>query len=81
MILDSIINVPIYSSSGKVDIIPKNDTFKRIGLFSGMISSRSLEVAIGTSMTLSKIVMLVHYKVSESSKSVGTFILIVKMCT
>ena len=46
-----------------------------------MISTLSLELAIGVSMMLSGNVIIVYYKVSEQSKSVGTFILIVEMCT
>ena len=69
------------SSSGRVDIIPKHTTFDIIPLFFGMISTLSLELAIGTSMVPSENDMLVYYKVSEPSKSVGTCILIVKLCT
>ena len=74
-ISDSIIDIPMTSSSGRVDIIPKNGSFYRITLFFDMISTLSLELAIGTSM------VLVYYKVSEPSKSVGTCILSVKLCT
>ena len=59
----------------------KDATIDVIALFFGMISTLSLELAIGTSMMLSDIVIIVHYKVSETSKSVGAFILIVKLCT
>ena len=59
--------------------MPKNDTLNRITLFFGMVSTLLLEVWIGTSMMLSGIVTLVYYKVSESSKSVVTFILLVKL--
>ena len=80
---DSIIDVPIYTSSGRVDIIPKNGTFNRIILVFDMISISTLplELAIGVSMMLSDIVIIVYYKVSEWSKSVGTCILIVNLCT
>ena len=53
------------SSSGRADIIPKNATLDRITLFWGIISSLSLELAIGVSMVLSGIVVLVYYKVFE----------------
>ena len=59
--------------------MPKNGTFDRIGLFFGMILTLPLEVWIGTSMVPSKLVIPVHYKVSESPKSVVTLILIVKL--
>ena len=78
---DSIIDVPIYTSSGRVDIIPKNGTFNGITLISDMISTFPLELAIGVSMMLSDIVIIVYYKVSEWSKSVGTCILIENLCT
>ena len=61
--------------------MPKKGTFTRIGLFFGMISTLPLELAVGVSMMLSDIVTIVYYKVSEWSKSVGTCILIVKLCT
>ena len=80
-ISDSIIDVPIHGSSGRVDIMPKNGTFSRIVLVFGMISTLPLELAIGTSMMLSEIVIMMYYKVSEPSKSVGTCILSVKLCT
>ena len=44
-----------------------------------MISTLPLELAIGTSMVLPKNVMLLYYKVSELSKSVGTCILMVNL--
>ena len=78
---DSIIDVPIYTSSGKVDIIPKNGTFNRITLVFDMISTLPLELAIGVSMMLSDIVIIVYGKVSEWSKSVVTCILIENLCT
>ena len=61
--------------------MPKNGTFDRITLFFDMISTLPLELAVGVSMMLSDIVTIVYYKVSEWSKSVGTCILIVKLCT
>ena len=78
---DSIIDTPMASSSGRVDIIPKNGTFNRIILVFDMISTLPLELAIGVSMMLSDIVIIVYCKVSEWSKSVGTCILIVNSCT
>ena len=69
------------SSSGRVDIIPKNSVLLPKVVLFGMISTLPLELAIGTSMVLSEIVMLVYYKVSKPSKSVGTCILSVKLCT
>ena len=78
---DSIIVVPVYISSERVDIIPKNGTFNRITLFFDTISTLPLEPAIGVSMMLSDTVIIVYYKVSEWSKSVGTCILIVNLCT
>ena len=69
------------SSSGRVDIIPKNSVLLPKVVLFGMISTLPLELAIGTSMVLSEIVMLVYYKVSEPSKSVGRCILGVKLCT
>ena len=77
---DSIIDVPIYTSSGRVDIIPKNGTSNRITLVFGMISTLPLELAVEVSMMLPDIVIIVYCKVSEWSKSVGTCILIVKLC-
>ena len=62
---DSIIDVPIYTSSGRVDIIPKNGTFNRITLILDMISTLILELAIRVAMMLSDIVIIVYYKVSE----------------
>ena len=79
--LDSTIDVPMASSSGRVDIIPKNSVLLPKVVLFGMISTLPLELAIGTSMVLSEIVILVYYKVSEPSKSVGTCILSVKLCT
>ena len=75
-IADSIIDVPIYTSSERVDIIPKNGTFNRITLVFDMISTLPLEVAVGVAMMLSDIVIIVYLKVSKWSKSLGTCILI-----
>ena len=69
------------SSGGRVDTMLKNYTFYAIVLFFGMILSLTFELAIGTSMMLSDIVIIGYYKVSETSKSVGVFVLIVKLCT
>ena len=80
-ISDSIIDIPMASSNGRVDTMLKNYTFDVIALFFGMILSPPLELGIGTSMMLSDIVIIGYYKVSETSKSVGAFILIVKLCT
>ena len=80
-ISDGTIDVPMASSSGRDNTMLKNCTFDVIALFSGVILSLTLEVAIGTSMMLSDIVMIGYYKISETSKSVGAFILIVKLCT
>ena len=80
-ISDGTIDVPMASSSGRVDTMLKNYTFDVISLFLGMILSLPLELAIGTSMMLSGIVIIWYYKVSETSKSVGACILIVKLCT
>ena len=80
-ISDGTIDVPMASSSGRVDTMLKNYTFDVIALFFGMILSLPLEVAIGTSMLLSEIVIIVYYKVSETSKPVEAFNLIVKLCT
>ena len=78
---DSIIVVPVYISSERVDIIPKNGTFNRIALFFDIISTLPLELAAGVLMMLSDIVIIVYCKVSEWSKSVGAYILIVNSCT
>ena len=56
-------------------IIPSKVTFF------GMISTLPLELWIGTSMMPSEIIIVVHYKVSELSKSVVKLILIVKLST
>ena len=80
-ISDGIIDTPMASLSGIVDAMLKNCTFDVIALFSGVILFLTLELAIGTSMMLSDIVIIGYYKISETSKSVGAFILIVKLCT
>ena len=79
MILNGTIDVPIHTSSERVDIMPKYGTFDRMALFFGMVSTLPLELAIRTSIVLSEIVILVHQKVSEPSKSVVILILIVKL--
>ena len=73
-ILDSTIDVPMASSGGRVDTMPKKYTFDVIVVFFGMILSLPLELAIGTSMMLSDIVILVYHKVSELPKSLRTCI-------
>ena len=45
-----------------------------------MISTLPLEPLIGMSMMLSEIVIMVYYKLSEPSKSVGTCISPVNLC-
>ena len=60
--------------------MPENDTFDGIILVFGMVLTLPLELSTGTSMVPSKIVMLVYYKVSEPSKSVGARILPVNLC-
>ena len=79
-ISDSIIDTSMPSSSGRVDTIPKNSTFNGITLFFDMISTFPLELAVGVSMMLSDIVIIVYYKVSEWSKPVGTSISLVNSC-
>ena len=78
---DSTIDVTVNSSSDRVDIIPKNSVILSKVVLFGMISTLPLELAIGTSMVLSDIVIIWYYKVSEISKSVEAFVLIVKLCT
>ena len=80
-ISDGIIDVPMATSSGRVDAILKNCTFDVIALFFGIILSLPLELAIGMSMMLSDIVIIGYYKISETSKPVGACISIVKLCT
>ena len=63
------------SSSGRVNTIPKTRIIPSKVSFFGMISTLPLELWIGTSMMLSEIVIVVHYKVSEPSKSLGSCIL------
>ena len=60
--------------------MPKNRVIVSKAPFFGMIWTLPLEAWIGTSTVLSDIAMLVYYKVSEASKSVGTCILMVKLC-
>ena len=79
-ISDSIIDTLIANSSGKVDIMSKNSVILLKVPFFGMVSTLQLELAIGTSMVLSDIVIIVYHKVSEWSKSVGTFISPVNLC-
>ena len=79
---DGTIDIPMASSSGRVDAMLKNCTFDVISLFFGMILSFPLELAIGISMMLSDIVITGYYKVPETSKPAGVFVfLIVKLCT
>ena len=80
-ISDSIIDVPMASSSERVDIMPKNRAITSIVAFFSIVSTLPPELGIGTSMMLSDIVIIVYYKVFERSKSVGTSILIVNLCT
>ena len=80
-ISDSIIDVQMASSSERVDIMPKNRAITLIVAFFSMVSTLPPELGIGTSMMLSDIVMIGYYKISETSKSVGAFLLIVKLCT
>ena len=68
-ISNSIIDTPTASSSGRVDIIPKNRPILVKVPFFGMVSTLPLELWIGTSMVLSGIVISMCYKVSEQSKS------------
>ena len=79
-ISDSIIDILMASSSGRVDIMSKNSVILLKVPYSGMISTLPLKLAIGVSMMLSGSVILMYYKVSESSKSVGTSISPVKSC-
>ena len=60
--------------------MPENGTLNRITpLFFDMTSALLLELAVGMSMVLSDIVIILYYKVSEWSKSVGICILIVEL--
>ena len=61
--------------------MPKNRAIPSKVAFFSMISTLPFELLIGTSMVLSEIVMVVYYEVSEPSKSVGTYILVVKSYT
>ena len=77
---DSTIDTPTVSSCERDDIISNNSvSLSKEALFD-MVSTLQVEVAFGTSMVLSDIVMLVYYKVSEQSWSVGACILMVKLC-
>ena len=69
-ILDTTIDVPLVSSNGKVDIMPKNGAITSKVAFFGMISTLPFKLWIGMSTVLSEMVILVYYKVSEPSKSV-----------
>ena len=80
-ISDSTIDTPTVSSCGRDDIISENGVTLSKEAFFGMVSTLQLELAIGMSMMLFDIVILVYYKVSESSKSVVAYILVVKLCT
>ena len=68
------IDVPMASSSGRVDTMLKKYTYDVIALFFGMILPLPLEVATGMSMVLSDIVIIRYYKISQSSKSDGACI-------
>ena len=60
--------------------MPKNKPILQKVSFFGMISTLSLELSVGTSMMLSGIVVLMYYKVSKRSKSLGTCISPLKLC-
>mgnify|MGYP007078374409 CR=1 FL=1 len=60
--------------------MPKNGAIRPKVAFFGMISTLPLELWIEMSMVLSEMVILVYYKVSEPSKSVGTCISHVNLC-
>ena len=79
-ISDGIIDAQMATSSGRVDTMLKKHTFDVIALFFDMILSLPLRVVIGTSMMPSDSIIWC-YKVSETSKSVGAFVAIVKLCT
>ena len=66
-ISDSTIDVPIHSSRGRVDTMPKKRYFYKNWPVFGMISTLPLELWIGTSMMLFDMLTLVYYKVSEPS--------------
>ena len=81
-ISDSIIDVPMATSSERDDIMPENRPILLKVPFFGMVSTLQIELAFRISMMLSDIVMLVYFNVSELSKSVGTtFSLRAKSCT
>ena len=64
---DSTIDTPTVSSCGRDDIMSKTDVILSKVSFFGMVSTLQLELAIGTSMVLSDIVIIVYHKVSEWS--------------
>ena len=66
-ISDCIIDTPTVSSCGRDDIMSKNEVILSKEAYFGMVSTLQLVVAIGKSMVLSDIVILVYYKVSEWS--------------
>ena len=66
-ISDSTIDTPTVSSCGRDDIMSKNSVILLKVPFIGMVSTLQLELAIGTSMVLSDIVIIVYYKVFERS--------------
>ena len=68
MISASTVDVQVDGSNDKDNIMPKNSVLLPKVVLFGMIRTLPLELAIGTSMVLSEIVMLVYYKVSEPSK-------------
>ena len=66
-ISDSIIDTLTVSSCGRDDIMSENSVILLKVSFFGMVSIFQLELAIGTSMVLSDLVIIVYYKVSEWS--------------
>ena len=66
-ISDSIIDTLTVSSCSRDDIMSENIVILLKVSFFGMVSIFQLELAIGTSMVLSDLVILVYYKVSERS--------------
>ena len=62
MISDSTIDVPINGSNDKDDIMPKNRAIPSKVAFFDIISTLPLELAIGTSMVSSDIVIIRYYK-------------------
>ena len=67
-ISDGTIDVPMASSSGRVDTMLEKYTFDVIALFFSMILSIPLELAIGISMVLSDIVIIGAQFYSKSTK-------------